>query len=131
MSRRYFRNISVLAVASLISLAVVQSVWVYRLYNDSVADFKRRVESAIYKSIYKSFRMDEIPGLTYATYIKINLDDFALYFEPYLLELDAYQPYYAEVLYRMDTLRTMMTRGEQISAAQSMTTEIPIDDEGQ
>lgn len=131
MSRRYFRNISVLAVASLIALAVVQSVWVYRLYNDSVADFKRRVESAIYKSIYKSFRMDEIPGLTEVTYIKINLDDFALYFEPYLLELDVYQPYYAEVLYRMDTLRTMMTRGEQIAAAQTMTTEIPIDDEGQ
>lgn len=131
MSRRYFRNISVLAVASLIALAVVQSVWVYRLYNDSVADFKRRAESAIYKSIYKSFRMDEIPGLTEATYIKIDLDDFALYFEPYLLELDAYQPYYVEVLYRMDTLRTMMTRGDKLQDVRSMTTEIPIDDDGQ
>jgi len=131
MSRRYFRNISVLAVASLIALAVVQSVWVYRLYNDSVDDFKRRVESAIYKSIYKSFRMDEIPGLTEATYIRIDLDDFALYFEPYLLELDAYEPYYAEVLYRMDTFRTMMTRGDKLQEAKSMTTEIPIDEEGQ
>lgn len=79
MSRRFFRNISILAVISLLTLAVVQSVWVYRMYNDSVADFKRRVESAVYKSIYKAFRMDAIPGLADATYIKINLDDFSLF----------------------------------------------------
>ena len=93
MSRKYFRNISILAIVSLLSLAVVQSVWVYRMYSDSVTDFKRRVESAIYKSIYKAFRMDAIPGLADAKYIKINLDDFSLYFEPNLMELDALQPY--------------------------------------
>ncbi len=131
MKRRYFRNISILAVASLIALASVQSVWVWRLYNDSVNDFRRRVESAVYKTIYKAFRMDAIPGLTNATYIKINLDDFALYFEPNLLELDAFQPYRAEVLYQMDTLRTMMTRGDEIVSRHSMTTDFPIDDEGQ
>lgn len=131
MTRRYFRNISILAVASLIALASVQSVWVWRLYDDSVNDFRRRVESAVYKTIYKAFRMDAIPGLTNATYIKINLDDFALYFEPNLLELDAYQPYYVEVMYQMDTLRTMMTRGEKIVSRHSMTTDFPIDDEGQ
>ena len=53
MSRKYFRNISILAIVSLLCLAVVQSVWVYRMYSDSVTDFRRRVESAIYKSIYK------------------------------------------------------------------------------
>ena len=84
--------------SSLIALAAVQLVWVWRMYDDSVADFRRRVESAIYKSIYKSFRMDAIPGLTDATYIKMDLDDFALYFEPNLLELDAFQPYHADVL---------------------------------
>lgn len=131
MTRRYFRNISILAVASLIALASVQSVWVWRLYNDSVNDFTRRVESAVYKTIYKAFRMDAIPGLSNATYIKINLDDFALYFEPNLLELDAYQPYYIEVMYQMDTLRTMMTRGEKLVSRHSMTTDFPIDDEGQ
>lgn len=131
MTRRYFRNISILAVASLIALASVQSVWVWRLYDDSVNDFRRRVESAVYKTIYKAFRMDAIPGLTNATYIKINLDDFALYFEPNLLELDAYQPYYVEVMYQMDTLRTMMTRGEKIVSWHSMTTDFQIDDEGQ
>lgn len=133
MSRRYFRNISVLAVISLIALASVQSFWVWRTYNDSVTDFKRRVESAIYKSIYKAFRMDAIPGLSDATYIRIDLNDFALYFEPNLLELDAYQPYYVEILYefKKGNFRTMMTRGEKIEGSRSMTTEIPIDDDGQ
>lgn len=132
MSRKFFRNISILAVISLLTLAVVQSVWVYRMYNDSVTDFKRRVESAIYKSIYKAFRMDAIPGLADATYININLDDFSLFFEPNLIELDAYQPYYAEVLvhYGEDS-RVIMTKGERPALNDPMTTVVPIDDDGQ
>ena len=132
MSRKFFRNISILAVISLLTLAVVQSVWVYRMYNDSVTDFKRRVESAIYKSIYKAFRMDAIPGLAEATYIKINLDDFSLYFEPNLMELDAYQPYYAEVLvHDGEDYRVVMTTGERLALDNPMTTIVPIDDDGQ
>ena len=132
MSRNFFRNISILAVISLLTLAVVQSVWVYRMYNDSVNDFKRRVESAIYKSIYKAFRMDAIPGLVDATYIQINLDDFSLYFEPNLIELDAYQPYYAEVLVHQDEdSRVIMTKGERPALNNPMTTVVPIDDDGQ
>ena len=132
MSRKFFRNISIIAVLSLLTLAVVQSVWVYRMYNDSVTDFKRRVESAIYKSIYKAFRMDAIPGLANATYIKINLDEFALYFEPNLMELDAYQPYYTEVLvHDGDDSRVIMTRGETHVLNDPMTTVVPIDDDGQ
>lgn len=132
MSRKFFRNISIIAVLSLLTLAVVQSVWVYRMYNDSVTDFKRRVESAIYKSIYKAFRMDAIPGIANATYIKINLDEFALYFEPNLMELDAYQPYYTEVLvHDGDDSRVIMTRGEIHVLNDPMTTVVPIDDDGQ
>ena len=131
MSRKYFRNISILAIFSLLCLAVVQSVWVYRMYNDSVTDFKRRVESAIYKSIYKAFRMDAIPGLADAKYIKINLDDFSLYFEPNLMELDALQPYYAEVLFNdAGDSRVVMTRGERPALNNPMTTVVPIDDDG-
>ncbi|MBR5835153.1 MAG: HAMP domain-containing histidine kinase [Bacteroidales bacterium] len=131
MSRKFFRNISILAVLSLLTLAVVESVWVYRMYNDSVTDFRRRVESAIYKSIYKAFRMDAIPGLAEATYIKINLDEFSLYFEPNLIELDAYQPYYAEVLVNDgEDPRVIMTKGEQPALNDPMTTVIPIDDDG-
>ena len=131
MSRKYFRNISILAIVSLLSLAVVQSVWVYRMYNDSVTDFKRRVESAIYKSIYKAFRMDAIPGLADAKYVKINLDDFSLYFEPNLLELDALQPYYAEVLSNeAGDSRVVITRGERPALNNPMTTVVPIDDYG-
>lgn len=131
MSRKYFRNISILAIASLLCLAVVQSVWVYRMYNDSVTDFKRRVESTIYKSIYKAFRMDAIPGLADAEYVKINLDDFSLYFEPNLMELDALQPYYAEVLFNDGgDLRVVMTKGERPVLNNPMTTVVPIDDDG-
>jgi len=131
MSRKYFRNISIIAIASLLCLAVVQSVWVFRMYNDSVDDFMRRVESAIYKSIYKAFRMDAIPGLADAMYIKIDLDDFSLYFEPNLMELDALQPYYAEVLYHDDgDSRVVMTKGERPDLNNPMTTVVPIDDDG-
>ena len=131
MSRKYFRNISILAIVSLLSLAVVQSVWVYRMYSDSVTDFKRRVESAIYKSIYKAFRMDAIPGLADAKYVRINLDDFSLYFEPNLMELDALQPYYAEVLFNDDgKSRVVMTNGERPVLNNPMTTVVPIDDDG-
>ena len=132
MSRKFFRNISILAVMSLLTLAVVQSVWVYRMYDDSVTDFKRRVESSIYKSIYKAFRMDAIPGLTDATYVKIDLDDFSLYFEPSLMELDAFQPYYAEVLlHDGEDSRVIMTKGERPALNDPMTTVVPIDDDGQ
>ena len=131
MSRKFFRNISILAIVSLLFLAVVQSVWVYRMYNDSVTDFKRRVESAIYKSIYKAFRMDAIPGLADAKYVKINLDDFSLYFEPNLMELDALQPYYAEVLSNeAGDSRVVITRGERPALNNPMTTVVPIDDYG-
>ena len=132
MSRRFFRNISILAVLSLFTLAVIQSVWVYRMYNDSVNDYKRRVESAIYKSIYKAFRMDAIPGLANATYIKINLDEFSLYFEPNLMELDAFQPYYVEVLvHDGEDSRVIMTKGERPALDDPMTTVVPIDDDGE
>lgn len=130
MSRNFFRNISILAVASLLCLAVVQSVWVYRMYNDSVTDFKRRVESAAYKSVYKAFRMDAIPGLADATYIKIDLDDFALYFEANLMELDALHPYHAEVLYNDATPRVMMAAGNKEVLKHCLTTTVPIDDDG-
>lgn len=130
MSKKFFRNISIIAVVSLLCLAVVQSVWVYRMYNDSVADFQRRVESATYKSIYKAFRMDAIPGLANATHIKMNLDDFSLYFEPNLMELDALQPYYAEVLFHdAGTTRVMMTKGERPSLNNPMVIVVPIDDD--
>ena len=132
MSRKFFRNISILAVLSLLTLTLVQSVWVYRMYDDSVTDFKRRVESSIYKSIYKAFRMDAIPGLSDATYVKIDLDDFSLYFEPNLMELDAFQPYYAEVLWHDgEDTRVVMTKGERPVLNNPMTTIVPVDDDGE
>ena len=98
MNRNFFKNISLLAIASLVMLATVQCIWVVRMYNDQVLDFCRRVESATYKSIYKAFRMDAVPGIHNAERIRINLDEFDLYFVPNLLELDITEPYYAEIL---------------------------------
>jgi hypothetical protein len=89
MNRTYFRNLSLLIVASLTLLAGVQCWWVTKMYREQESDFQRRVESAAYKSVYKSFRMDAIPGLVAAKRINIDLDDFALTFDPALLELDA------------------------------------------
>lgn len=109
MNRNFFKNISFIAIASMILLATVQCIWVVRMYNDQVLDFCRRVESATYKSIYKAFRMDAVPGIHNAERIRINLDEFDLYFVPNLLELDITEPYYAEIL----SLPTKSGQGEE------------------
>ena len=99
------------------------------MYRNQVEDFERRVESATYKSIYKAYRMDAIPGLVAAEQIKINLDEFAFYFEPNLLELDALQPYAAEVLDLTASSRVMMHRGDAATIRNPMVTLIEIDDD--
>lgn len=68
------------------------------MYSDQKKDFVRRVESAAYKSIYKAFRMDAIPGLQAAEQINLDLQEFALHFTPNLLELDITEPYTAEII---------------------------------
>ena len=129
ISQSFFRRISVVVIASLVLLAVVQCFWGWRMYRNQVEDFERRVESATYKSIYKAFRMDAIPGLVAAEQIKINLDEFAFYFEPNLLELDALQPYAAEVLDLTASSRVMMHRGDAAAIRNPMVTLIEIDDD--
>ena len=140
MNRNFFKNISILAIVSLVLLATVQCIWVVRMYNDQVSDFCRRVESAAYKSIYKAFRMDAVPGIHKAERINIDLEEFALHFVPNLLELDIVEPYYAEIL----SLPTdadeekgsdsekliLMRKGEsEILRGKVHTTEIIIDDD--
>ena len=140
MNRNFFKNISILAIVSLVLLATVQCIWVVRMYNDQVSDFCRRVESAAYKSIYKAFRMDAVPGIHRAERINIDLEEFALHFVPNLLELDIVEPYYAEIL----SLPTdagegkgsdsekliLMRKGEsEILSGKVHTTEIIIDDD--
>ena len=108
MTQRTFRIISLVVVASLVMVAAVQCVWVARLYNDKKADFLRRVQSATYKSVYKSFRMDAIPGLQPADMVKIDLDDFVFWLEPSMLELNALQPYAVEVVSNVLDGKVMM-----------------------
>lgn len=130
MRRKLFRNISILVVASLAVLTAVQCVWVWRMYNDTVEDFSRRVQSAAYKTIYKAFRMNAIPGFRPAEQVRIDLDDFALWFEPNLLELDALQPYCVEVIDRLSDDRVMMRRGEVEHLENPLTFDTDIDDDG-
>ncbi len=100
------------------------------MYHNQVEDFERRVESATYKAIYKAFRMDAIPALAAAEMININLDEFAFYFEPNLLELDALQPYAVEVLDLCSAnRRVMMARGESTEILSPKVLEIEIDDD--
>ncbi len=131
MKRTYFRNISLVVIASLLLLTVVQCVWVGRIYRDQVTDFKRRVEAAAYKSIYKAFRMDAIPGLSVAKQVRIDLDEFALEFEPSLLEQGTLQPYAAEVIDRSADARVVMRRNVMESLRNAHHSEIEIDDDGQ
>ena len=129
--RKFFHKISVLAVASLALLALVQCVWTIKMYTDQKRDFVRRVESAAYKSIYKAFRMDAIPGLQAADMISMDLDEFALHFTPNLLELDITQPYVAEILLESGNCKVLMNYGNADAIGEkSYTTTIPVDDDG-
>ena len=98
MRRTAFRNISICVVALLAGLAIVQGVWVMRLYRDTVEDFYSRVQSAIYKSIYQSFITVNPSAPSEIISININLDNFDSHFRNSLLETDALQPHNIEVL---------------------------------
>lgn len=132
MNRKFFIKVSIIAIVALGLLALVQCVWVVKMYSDQIGDFQRRVESAAYKSIYKAFRMDAIPGLQVAEQINMDLDEFALHFEPNLLELDIKEPYMAEILEMASgeghTLMLYSSReplGEKVHSC-----IIPVDDDG-
>ncbi len=129
--RLLFRRIALMAVGALLLLTVVQGLWVWRMYRDRVADFERRVWSAAYKSVWRSFRMDAVPGLRSGDQVQIDLKDFALYFEPNLLELNALEPYVLEVVsYLGDNGRVMMRHGEVEALKEPFVLEIEIDDDG-
>ena len=130
ISRSTFRNISIMVVTSLLALTALQGAWVWRLYRDTVEDFERRAESATYKTIYKVFRMDPTLGFMPSEQIRIDLDEFALYFTPNLLELDALQPYAVEIIERISQERVMMRLGERELIDNPTIFEIDIDDDG-
>lgn len=130
MNRHYFRIVSLVVVASLTLLAGVQCWWVTKMYREQEKDFARRVESAAYKSVYKSFRMDAIPGLVAAQRININLDDFAFTFEPALLELDAMTAWQAEIIDLTMAERVVMHRLTEEEMKHPHTVLIEIDDDG-
>lgn len=130
MNRNIFRNISVLVTVSVMLLAAAQCFYVWRLYRDAVDGFVRRVHSAAYKSVYRAFRMDSVPGAEQPDVINVDLDRFGLCFASDLLELDAMQPYAVEVIDRMHGDKVVMSRGSDIPLTDPMTAGIEIDDDG-
>ena len=107
MNRRYFRNISLFVIASLMLLATIQAVSVYSAYRNSVEEYHNRVETTTYKSIYSAFRMDAVPGVPNASRVRINLQEFRLFFEPNLRDVAIDEPYNIDIIDKQSG-RTMM-----------------------
>ena len=107
MNRRYFRNISLFVIASLMLLATIQAVSVYSAYRNRVEEYHNRVETTTYKSIYSAFRMDAVPGVPNASRVRINLQEFRLFFEPNLRDVAIDEPYNIDIIDKQSG-RTMM-----------------------
>lgn len=107
MNRRYFRNISLFVIASLMLLATIQAVSVYSAYCNRVEEYHNRVETTTYKSIYSAFRMDAVPGVPNASRVRINLQEFRLFFEPNLRDVAIDEPYNIDIIDKQSG-RTMM-----------------------
>lgn len=107
MNRRYFRNISLFVIASLMLLATIQAVSVYSAYRNRVEEYHNRVETTTYKSIYSAFRMDAVPGVPNASRVRINLQEFRLFFEPNLRDVAIDEPYDIDIIDKQSG-RTMM-----------------------
>lgn len=127
MKRSIFRTISICVVALLIGLAMVQIIWVVRLYEDTVADFHNRVQSAIYKSIYQSFINVDPERPSEIISININLDDFDAHFQSNLMESEALQPHNIEVL-EASTGRVVMRKIQSENLNNATIMEASIDD---
>lgn len=127
MKRTTFRNISVCVVALLVGLAIVQGVWVVRLYRDTVEDFHSRVQSAIYKSVYSSFINYDPMKPSEVISINVNLDNFDLHFQDNLMELDALQTYNLEVI-DASSERVIMHKRQQEQLDRPVTMVADIDD---
>lgn len=130
LNKRSFSIVSVMVTLALSLLTIVQCVWVWKTYNDNVDSFQRRVQLATYRTIYKSFRNSDLPGTTYSRNVYIDLTDFATWFEPYLKELEVYQPYYLEVINHTLDDKVMMRSGNTDWLFTPWTFETQIDDRG-
>lgn len=130
LNKRSFSIVSVVVTLALALLTIVQCAWVWKTYNDNVDSFQRRVQSATYRTIYKSFRNSDLPGTSLSRNIYIDLTDFATWFEPYLKELEVYQPYYLEVINHTLGDKVMMRSGNTDWLFTPWTFETQIDDRG-
>lgn len=129
MNRNIFSKISIAAIASLTLLAIVQCYWLAIMLNDQENDFKRRVESAAYKSVYKIFRMGAIPGIENAEILNLDLEEFNLHFSANLLELDITEPYFANIIDNHSNMVLMRYGSRDSIGKDYMKSRIVIDDD--
>lgn len=128
MNRRYFRNISLFVIASLMLLATIQAVSVYSAYRNRVEEYHNRVETTTYKSIYSAFRMDAVPGVPNASRVRINLQEFRLFFEPNLRDVAIDEPYNIDIIDKQSGRTMMQYRTDQ--AIENPTTHLfDVDDD--
>lgn len=130
LNKRSFSIVSVVVTLALALLTIVQCAWVWKTYNENIESFRRRVQSATYRTIYKSFRNSDIQGTSISRNIYIDLTDFATWFEPYLKEMEVYQPYYLEVINHTLNDKVMMRSGNTEWLFNPWTFEMQIDDRG-
>ncbi|MBR2061202.1 MAG: HAMP domain-containing histidine kinase [Tidjanibacter sp.] len=130
LNKRSFSIVSVVVTLALALLTIVQCAWVWKTYNENIESFRRRVQSATYRTIYKSFRNSDIQGTSTSRNIYIDLPDFATWFEPYLKEMEVYQPYYLEVINHTLNDKVMMRSGNTEWLFNPWTFEMQIDDRG-
>lgn len=130
LNKRSFSIVSVVVTLALALLTIVQCAWVWKTYNENIESFRRRVQSATYRTIYKSFRNSDIQGTSTSRNIYIDLTDFATWFEPYLKEMEVYQPYYLEVINHTLNDKVMMRSGNTEWLFNPWTFEMQIDDRG-
>lgn len=130
LNKRSFSIVSVVVTLALALLTIVQCAWVWKTYNENIESFRRRVQSATYRTIYKSFRNSDIQGTSTSRNIYIDLTDFATWFEPYLKEMEVYQPYYLEVINHTLNDKVMMRSGNTEWLFNPWTLEMQIDDRG-
>ena len=130
LNKRSFSIVSVVVTLALALLTIVQCAWVWKTYNENIESFRRRVQSATYRTIYKSFRNCDIQGTSTSRNIYIDLTDFATWFEPYLKEMEVYQPYYLEVINHTLNDKVMMRSGNTEWLFNPWTFEMQIDDRG-
>ncbi len=98
MNGKFFSKISITAIVLILSLVAIQTFYIIRMFESRKNDFIKRVESATYNAIYLSFKEEAIPGIQESANRSIDIERFAYYFTPLLMESNITETYTAEII---------------------------------